>query len=58
VDDSKASEALEEKYEISSWPTLLVIDTRGKMLGRVPGYTKGTGAAAIIAKLQSFLPLH
>jgi len=47
IADSKANEALEEKYCGSSWPTLIVLDAKGKLQGRVPGYTKGTGYAEV-----------
>jgi len=39
---------------IDGYPTLIVLDTDGKELGRQVGYDPGSGAAAVIAKLKSF----
>jgi thioredoxin-related protein len=44
--------SLEEKYAINSWPTLIVLDGKGEPLGRVVGYTKGTGCEKTIVELE------
>lgn len=51
-DQSPQSAALEEKYDVGSWPTLLVLDSKGTILGRVAGYSKGTGGTKIITELE------
>jgi protein disulfide-isomerase len=52
-DLKKANAALKDKYHISGFPTLLVLDEDGKEIGRQVGYEEG-GPAAFIAKLEKF----
>jgi len=40
-----------KKYGITGFPTLLVLDSSGKAIGRQAGYSGG-GAAAVIRKLS------
>ena len=51
-DESPQLPTLEDKYDVGSWPTLLVLDSKGTPLGRVAGYSKGTGCARIISELD------
>ena len=51
-DQSPQSATLEEKYDVGSWPTMLVLDAKGAVLGRVAGYAKGTGWAKVTAELD------
>ena len=51
-DHSPQLAALEEKYDVGSWPTMLVLDSSGAALGRVAGYSKGAGWAKITAELE------
>ena len=47
----KANRALAEKYNIESFPTVLVFDSNGKQLDRKEGYG-GTSAKDFVASLQ------
>lgn len=49
----QANAALKEKYKIQGFPTLVVLDQKGKEIGRQVGYEEG-GAKAFIAKLEKF----
>jgi protein disulfide-isomerase len=49
----KANKALEEKYKVDGFPTLVVLDKNGKEIGRQVGYAKG-GPKAFIEKLEGF----
>jgi protein disulfide-isomerase len=49
----KANKALEEKYKVDGFPTLVVLDKDGKEIGRQVGYSKG-GPKAFIEKLEGF----
>ena len=51
-DHSPQLAALEDKYDVGSWPTMLVLDTSGAALGRIAGYSKGAGWAKIEAELE------
>jgi protein disulfide-isomerase len=53
ADLKKANSALKSKYQISGFPTLVVLDQNGKEIGRQVGYAEG-GPKAFIAKLQEF----
>lgn len=53
ADLKKANAALKKKYEISGFPTLVVLDKDGKEIGRQVGYSKG-GPKAFIAKLEGY----
>ena len=48
------NQALAQKYNVSGFPTLLVIDSNEKELGRMAGYNPGSGPSAVIGQLQSF----
>ena len=50
AEQKKANEALQEKYEIEGFPTIIVLDGEGKKVGNL-GYMKG-GPKAFIAKLE------
>jgi protein disulfide-isomerase len=49
----KANAALKDKYGISGYPTLIVLDKNGKEIGKQVGYEEG-GPKAFIAKLEKF----
>lgn len=49
----KANADLKEKYKIDGFPTLVVLDSDGKEIGRQVGYAEG-GPKAFIAKLEQF----
>lgn len=54
-DDLKnQNDALNKKFKIDGFPTLIVIDADGKELGRQVGYNPGTGPNAVVSKLKSF----
>jgi thioredoxin-related protein len=46
----KANQALQEKYKIEGYPTIIVLNSQGKQVGEL-GYTEG-GPKAFIAKLE------
>lgn len=50
AEQKKANNALQEKYKIQGYPTIIVLDGDGKKVGEL-GYTKG-GPSAFIAKLE------
>jgi protein disulfide-isomerase len=49
----KANKELQTKYDVSGFPTLVVLDKNGKEIGRQVGYSAG-GPKAFIAKLEGF----
>jgi protein disulfide-isomerase len=53
ADLKKANKALQDKYDVHGFPTLVVLDKDGKEIGRQVGYAKG-GPEAFIAKLEGF----
>ena len=48
----KANQALQKKYKIKGYPTIIVLDGDGKQVGEA-GYMKG-GPKAFIKKLEEF----
>jgi len=50
AEQKKANNALQEKYKIEGYPTIIVLNGDGKKVGQL-GYTKG-GPKAFIAKLE------
>ncbi len=52
-DLKKANAALNKKYDVHGYPTLVVLDKGGKEIGRQVGYSEG-GPQAFIAKLEKF----
>jgi thioredoxin-related protein len=52
-DLKKANAALNDKYKVEGYPTLIVLDKDGKEIGRQEGYASG-GPKAFIAKLEKF----
>ena len=52
-DLKKANAALNKKYDVHGYPTLVVLDKAGKEIGRQVGYAAG-GPQAFIAKLEKF----
>lgn len=52
-DLKKANADLKKKYEITGFPTLIVLDQDGKEIGRQVGYAKG-GPKAFIEKLENY----
>ena len=53
ADLKKANAALNDKYKVEGYPTLVVLDKDGKEIGRQEGYEEG-GPKAFIAKLEKF----
>jgi thioredoxin-related protein len=53
-DVKQQNEALAKQYNIQGYPTLVVVTSGGKELGRQEGYDPGSGQDAVIAKLKSF----
>jgi len=51
----KQNDALKQKYDVRGFPSLVVIDTDGKELGRTTGYNPGSGPEAVISELKPFL---
>lgn len=49
----KSNDALKAKYNVEGFPTFLVLDAGGKVLGRQEGYLKG-GPDAFIGKLDGW----
>jgi thioredoxin-related protein len=49
----KANEGLKSKYNVSGFPTLVVLNGEGREIGRQVGYMEG-GPKAFIAKLEGF----
>ena len=52
-DLKKANAALNKKFDVHGYPTLVVLDKGGKEIGRQVGYAAG-GPQAFIAKLEKF----
>jgi len=52
-DLKKANAALKTKYDVSGFPTLIVLDSNGKEIGRQVGYAEG-GPSAFTAKLEGY----
>src|SRR5262245_29757309 len=50
----KQNDALSKKFDIGGYPTVMVMDSEGKELGRVVGY-EGDTADAYIKRLEKFL---
>lgn len=55
-DVQKQNAQLQATYKVDGYPTLIVIDTDGKELGRITGYNPGSGPDPVIAQLKSHLP--
>jgi thioredoxin-related protein len=53
ADLKKANAALNDKFKIEGYPTLVVLDKDGNEIGRQEGYERG-GPKAFIAKLEKF----
>ena len=50
----KANEALASKFDIESFPTVVVLSSNGKQLSKESGYG-GTSAKDFVAKLEKFV---
>ena len=48
----RANERLQEKYGISGFPTLVVLNSQGKKLGKIEGYD-GSAPEAFISRLKA-----
>ena len=44
---------LEAKYKVNGFPTVLLVDNNGNVLGRMVGYNPGSGPDAYLADLQN-----
>lgn len=51
AEEKKANQALQEKYKVEGFPTIIVLDASGKKLDEFVGYG-GEGPEKYIAKLQ------
>lgn len=49
-----ANEALQNKYKVDGFPTLVVLGPDGKEIGREESYTPGSGPKSFIAQLERF----
>ena len=49
------NDSLAQKYHVGGYPTLVVIDSDEKELGRHSGYDPGTGPGPVISGLKSFM---
>ena len=49
----KANAAWQERFKVQSFPTLILMDSQGKVLGRQAGYAEG-GARAFIEELENW----
>ena len=49
---AKANQALQKKYSIDGYPTIILLDGEGKKLGTVDGYSPGSGPKSYIAELE------
>jgi thioredoxin-related protein len=53
-DVKQENQSLAQKYNVNEFPTLLVVDTDGREVGRNSGYNPGSGPGAVISELQQF----
>ncbi len=44
--------ALAERYGVSGWPALVLLDAQGNAVDKVTGYGKGNGAEAVIQEIE------
>jgi len=49
----KANEALLDKFDVTTYPTLVVLKDTGKKLGKIEGYD-GSGPTHLLAKLEKW----
>ena len=49
----KANKEMQQKYNVSGFPTFVVLNSDGKKIGEQVGYSEG-GPKAFIAKLEGF----
>ena len=54
ADLKRQNDALNKRFKIVGFPTLIVLNAKGGELGRSVGYPPGTGPSATIAKLKAF----
>jgi thioredoxin-related protein len=54
-DEKERVKTLEAQYHIGLFPTLVVVDSNQKELGRVEGYNPGSGLAAVQSDLGKYL---
>jgi len=55
ADDVKQqNQALARKFGVTGYPTLVVIDSTEREVGRVSGYNPGSGPGAVISQLKAF----
>jgi thioredoxin-related protein len=55
-DDLKRQNAeLEKEFQPNGFPTLVVVDSDGKQLGRIVGYDPGSGPQAVIDELRGIV---
>ena len=51
-DVKKANAALSDKFHVDGYPTLVVVASDGRELGRTSGYDPGSGPDAVISALK------
>lgn len=50
----KANESLKAQYKVNGFPTMVVLDADGKLLGTKVGYPPGSGPKPVIAAIEGF----
>jgi thiol-disulfide isomerase/thioredoxin len=53
-DVKQQNQSLARQYNVTGFPTLLVVDLSGKEVGRTSGYDPGSGPDPVIAALRSY----
>jgi len=51
----KANEEMKGKYGVRGFPTLVIVDDKGKKVGEKVGYRPGSGTQAVIADLDKII---
>lgn len=51
----KANQELKIKYGVRGFPTLVIVDERGKKVGEKVGYRPGSGTQAVIVDLDNII---
>jgi hypothetical protein len=51
-DDKQKVKSLEEKFHVSGFPSLIMVDEDEREKGRVEGYDPGSGPSAVTSQLD------
>lgn len=49
------NDGLASQFSVDGFPTLLLVDSNGKELGREVGYDPGSGTTAVVGQLKGFV---